>query len=144
MKRLSTEVEIAATPEKVWEVLTDLDSYEEWNAHIVSASGNVAKGDRLDLEMTTPKGKKMRFTPFVTEAIPNRSFEWLGKLGLKGVFDGRHRFDLEPTAKGIRLIHGEEFTGVLSPMIFRMIGDQTRADFETMNAGLKERVESGA
>jgi uncharacterized protein YndB with AHSA1/START domain len=31
MKELRTEIEIQATPDKVWQVLTSLDKYPEWN-----------------------------------------------------------------------------------------------------------------
>ena len=38
-KQLSAQVEIDATPERVWQVLTDLGAYAEWNPFIVSSAG---------------------------------------------------------------------------------------------------------
>lgn len=37
---LSASIEIDATPDEVWSVLTDLDAYNEWNPFIVSSGGS--------------------------------------------------------------------------------------------------------
>ena len=39
MREFRTEIEINATPDKVWDVLMDFDSYPEWNPFMQSASG---------------------------------------------------------------------------------------------------------
>ena len=44
MKHLATEISINAPADVVWEVLTDLDSYSEWNPHVVEAAGEVRVG----------------------------------------------------------------------------------------------------
>lgn len=38
MKELFTEIEIKATPESVWQLLTDFEKYPEWNPFIRRAS----------------------------------------------------------------------------------------------------------
>jgi uncharacterized protein YndB with AHSA1/START domain len=43
-KQLRAQVDIQASPERVWEVLTDFAAYPEWNPFIVQASGAVAPG----------------------------------------------------------------------------------------------------
>ena len=88
---LHTQVDIDATPETVWSLLTDLDHYAEWNPFIVEASGDVAVGNRLTNRMQPPGGKAMTIKPAVTAVEPAQTFEWLGHLGVRGVFDGRHR-----------------------------------------------------
>lgn len=42
-------------------------------------------------------GREATFKPSVTVVEPNTTFEWLGRFGLPGIFDGRHRFELTPT-----------------------------------------------
>ena len=34
--------------------------------------------------------------PTLVEVDASRTFAWLGHMGLPGVFDGRHRFRVEP------------------------------------------------
>ena len=37
--QLHTEIEIEAPADIVWDILTDLDHYEDWNPFIVSSAG---------------------------------------------------------------------------------------------------------
>jgi hypothetical protein len=142
VKRIQTQIDIAAPPEQVWQHLTDFESYPDWNPFVRSLEGSPAPGARLRVEMLLPgKDKSSAFKPSVTAAEPNRTFEWLGSIGIKGLFDGRHRFDLSPTDGGTRLEHSETFTGILVRPILALIGGKTEEGFNAMNQALQERVE---
>lgn len=140
---LQTEIEVAARPEEVWAHLVDLASYEGWNPFITSASGTVAPGERLRLRMQPPGGRAMTFRPTVTEVEEGRTLEWLGRLGLPGLFDGRHRFDLEPTPTGTRVVQSERFSGVLVRLLRRSLDTSTREGFAAMDRALAERAQRG-
>ncbi len=140
---LRTEIDIAAPVVAVWETLTDLAAYADWNPFIVSAEGRVEVGERLRNRMHPPGGRPLTFTPTVTVVEPHTTFEWLGRLGLPGLFDGRHRFDLAPSANGgTTMKQSEQFDGVLVRLMRSSLDTRTRAGFEAMNAALKARVES--
>ena len=140
---LHTEVEIAAPIDAVWETLTDLASYPDWNPFIVSAEGRVDVGERLTNRMQPPGGSAITFKPTVTVVEPAVTIEWLGRLGLPGIFDGRHRFDLAPSKSGGTLVtQSEQFDGILVRALRKSLETGTRAGFEAMNAALKARVES--
>ncbi len=47
MHEIKTEIEIAATPEQVWSILTDFSAYPQWNPFIRSINGTVKTGERL-------------------------------------------------------------------------------------------------
>ena len=141
--QLHTEITIDATPERVWEILTDLPSYRSWNPFVIASAGRVAVGQRLVNRLQPPGGRAVTFKPTVTIVEPTTTFEWLGRLGLPGIFDGRHRFDLEPTADGgTRLTHREFFRGLLVPLFRSSLDTTTKRGFELMNEALKERAES--
>ena len=74
---LRTTIDIDAPASVVWDVLTDLDAYADWNPFIVSASGMVATGERLVNRVEPPGGRGMTFKPTVTEVEDGRTFEWL-------------------------------------------------------------------
>ena len=42
----------------------------------------------------------MTMHPTVPVAEPGRELRWLGRLGLPGVFDGEHRFEIHETEPG--------------------------------------------
>lgn len=120
----------------------DFAAYPGWNPFVTSLSGEALVGSRLEARMQPPDGRAMTFRPVVTEVEPGRSFEWLGKLGLPGMFDGRHRFEIEATSSGTRLIQSEDFTGILVPLLSRSLDRGPRRGFEAMNQALKERAET--
>ncbi len=138
---LHTEIDIAAPPQAVWEVLTDLDAYQEWNPLIVSSSGEVAVGSRLTNRMEPPGGRGMTIKPTVTVADEPNTFEFLGRLGIPGVFDGRHRFELHAAGDGTRLVQSEALSGILVRPMKKSLDKNAIAGFEAMNQALKARVE---
>jgi hypothetical protein len=140
-KQLQTTIEIEAPPEGVWAVLTDFPRYPEWNPFVTAISGDVVEGARLQVRLTPPGGRAMTFKPRVTVVERGLTFEWLGHLGISGIFDGRHRFELLPTATGTRFTQGESFSGLLVRMMARSLDSSTLAGFAAMNEALKARVE---
>ncbi|QIO23349.1 SRPBCC domain-containing protein [Haloarcula sp. JP-L23] len=143
MKTVTTTVDIDATPEDVWATLTDFDAYPEWNPFVTAIEGTVAEGERLSVRIDPPEGRGMGFEPRVTAADPGERLEWVGKLGVRGLFDGRHEFRLEPLDDGgTRLHHRESFSGLLVGLLLNEA--DIRAGFEAMNEALKTRVESAA
>ena len=140
--QLHTEIAIEATAERVWEILTDFAAYPAWNAFIPCISGSGTVGSRLDLQMRPPGGRSMQLRPTVLAAAPSQELRWLGQLGVPGLFDGEHRFRIEPLGtKRVRFVQEERFTGLLAPLVLRFIESGTRRGFEAMNQALKVRAE---
>ncbi|MBN1883809.1 MAG: SRPBCC domain-containing protein [Deltaproteobacteria bacterium] len=144
MKRIETFTDIDATPQAVWDILTDFAEYGRWNPFIPEISGTPAEGETLTVTISPPGGRNMTFTPRVRAAHPHREFAWLGHLFIPGLFDGEHRFLIEKRGdKGTRLTQREEFRGVLVGMFWKSLEPSTRRGFEAMNAALKLRAEGG-
>lgn len=137
---IRSEIDIEAPPEAVWAQLADLGRYEEWNPFITRAEGTAEAGQRLSLRMQPSGGRAMTIRPTVTSASQGSAFEWLGHLGVPGVFDGRHRFELSPTATGTHVVQRESFRGVLVRPLRKSLDTGTLAGFEAMNAALRQRV----
>jgi hypothetical protein len=141
-KQLRTQIDIHATPERVWQILTDFAAYPQWNPFMTEASGTARQGERLAIRMQPEGGRAITFRPTVREAIPGRRLPWLGHLLVPGIFDGEHSFTLEPLADGgARLVQQEDFRGVLVPLLAKSLDRRTLPAFERMNQALKERAE---
>ena len=144
-RRLHTEIEIQASPDRVWEALTDFAAYPDWNPFIVQAAGQPVSGARLELQMQLPGRRPTTFRPKVLEAAPAHRLRWLGHLLVPGLFDGEHTFAIEPSGPGqVRLTQQEEFRGLLAPLILALIAKPTQEGFHQMNQALKARVEQPA
>jgi hypothetical protein len=143
MKKIETQITIAARPEQVWAVLMDFDAYSEWNPFLISIKGEAVAGTRLRNEIKLNVKKTMEFKPEVLVVDEFREFRWIGSAFVKGLFDGEHYFRLVPNNDGTTdLIHGELFTGLLAGMVMKMSGEDTRRGFLAMNDALKARVEA--
>jgi hypothetical protein len=144
MKTIRVVTEIAAPAATVWAELSAVTEYAAWNPFITTFRGQLVAGSRLDIRIAPPGGRAMTFRPTVTAVQEGRRLEWLGRLVLPGVFDGRHSFQLEALGDGrTRLTQAEEFSGVLVPFTRTML-ERTRAGFEAMNEALRLRAERAA
>ena len=145
MRELREEIEVPAPPERVWEVLTDFVAYGEWNPFIPSLAGEPAVGARLRVRIEPPGARGMTFRPTVTAADPGRELRWLGRLLVPGLFDGEHRFALEPLAGGTRtrFTQSERFGGLLVPLFGGTLA-ATAEGFRRMNEALARRAEAAS
>ena len=138
-KEIRTEITIQATPEKVWNILTNLNAYPAWNPFITSITGKAEKGSKLTVKIKPTDGKAMTFKPTVLTAKKNQELSWLGSLFFKGLFDGEHKFELIDHGNGtLTFVQSEKFKGILVG-IFNM--EKTESGFNAMNRKLKAEAE---
>ncbi len=143
MKReIQNQIDIDATPAAVWAVLADTAAYPEWNPFLRRLSGELRTGAKLAVEIAPPGARAMTFKPTVLTSEDGRELRWLGRLLAPGIFDGEHRFRLQPLPDGrTRFTQSERFQGLLV-RLFPGTVEKTLLGFEQMNNALKQRVET--
>lgn len=135
--KLVTQIEIKAKAETIWEALIDFDNYNKWNPFITQIEGIPAPRQKLKVKI-----QKMIFYPTIQIVKPHQKLTWLGKLGIKGLFDGYHYFEIMPIDEHRCLfIQGENFIGLLVPFLKKKLQKETRPGFILMNCSLKDYVE---
>jgi hypothetical protein len=140
---LRAEIEIDADPDSVWAVLMHFEAYPDWNPFIMSMQGDQSVGAKLRARLQPPGARGITLRPAVTVNEPGMAFGWLGKLGgVPHLFDGAHRFQLEPIEEGrrTRFVQSERFRGILLPLVRRSVLPATLRGFEAMNRALAERM----
>lgn len=143
MPTIKTAIDVAASAEVVWRVLTDFPSYPKWNPFIRSVQGEAVPGQRLKVRLRLPHGRSYQFSPRVVKAIPATELRWRGKTWIEGVFDGEHAFIIVPNGiKGVRFIQREHFSGLLASLFLAFIGEKTHKGFDLMNLALKKVAEA--
>jgi len=142
MKEIRAEIEIQASAERVWQVLTDFASFPQWNPFIRWAIGEAKTNTKLEVHIQPSGARGMTFKPIVLKAEPNYELRWLGRFLTPGTFDGEHIFTIETLgADHVRFTQREVFTGLLVPLLAQSLDSDTRRGFDEMNQALKVRAE---
>ncbi|WP_158057631.1 SRPBCC domain-containing protein [Halorussus halophilus] len=142
MREIQTKIDIDAPPRVVWQTLTDLRSYSEWNPHIVEAEGDHLEGSTVELRIERAEAKPRSMTVTVTDCDRYRRLRWVGHVVHPRLFEGRHTFELALLNENkTRLYNSEKVSGLLAPFV---VSDDTARDYEAMNEALAERAERRA
>lgn len=141
VKNLETEIIINASKEKVWAILSDFNNYKSWNPFIKDSQGEMKVGGKL-LNTIYINEKKNVFNPTIIAVSKNKSFAWLGSVYFYYFFSGKHYFEIQEISENqVKLIHGEDFIGIMSSYVFKKINKNTQAGFKKMNEALKLECE---
>lgn len=135
----SIMVEIEASPERVWEVLTDVERWSEWTETVTQVQrlddGPLRTGSRAKINQ--PKIPETEYT--VTELEPGRSFTWVA-TGPGVSTTARHELEALPGG-GTRVRLAVEQAGLLGVAMGRFYRGMTDRYLANEAAGLKARCE---
>lgn len=138
MKTYEATSAIAASPEAIWEILTDAPAYSDWDSGVERVEGRIAPGEKIKVVSEANPGRA--FPVKVTEFAPGQRMTWSGGMPL-GLFKGVRTFTLSPQGAGTTTFNmREEYTGPLLPLIWRSMPD-LGPSFEQFARGLKQRAE---
>jgi uncharacterized protein YndB with AHSA1/START domain len=106
------EIEIAANPEIVWDLLTKIDLWPSWNPDVKAVSMNGAVTEGTEFRWKSGPGT---ITSTIRRVEPPRLMAWTGKIsGIKA----NHIWRLEPR-DGKTIVRTEESWEGLVTRIFR-------------------------
>ncbi|MEJ7758585.1 MAG: SRPBCC family protein [Gemmatimonadaceae bacterium] len=138
MRQFSREIDIAAPPQRVWEVMCEVERWSEWTSSITSIekldSGPLCIGARYRIRQ--PRLPATEWT--VTEIDPRKSFVWTARRpGV--VTTGRH--SVAAADQGSRVTLTLHYGGRLGGLIGRKFGKLTDRYLALEAVGLKVRIE---
>jgi len=128
---------IAAPPERVWPVLTDVAAWPQWDSGVTRVDGRLALGEKLSIRVAANPGRA--FPVRVVELVAPELMVFCGGMPL-GLFTGERTYTLEREGTSTRFVVREQYTGPLGGMIFKSIPD-LGPSFQQFADGLKRRVE---
>jgi len=135
----NVEVNIQASAERIWDLLTYAPGFPRWNSTVTAVDGQIREGERLRLHVP---GTKRTFTPIVSGVVPSRRMIWSD--GFVPLFKGVRTFELNARENGSTdFVMGERFSGILFALTRRMLPD-FRPIFEAYASDLKREAERGA
>lgn len=145
MREIKTEIDISAPAEKVWDILMDINNWQQWNPIINQASGIAAAGSKLTITMKGKEGKNgPKYMPVIINFDAPNLFQWRAKMMAGFLFTNDKIFELKEIDSGTQLIHKEAFGGILVPMFWGNLQQHVPAMLDAMNEALKKSVESSS
>ena len=140
---VTTSIEISATPDHVWAVLSDLASYPRWHPVFLSVTGQLAAGSTLTITTTHPTtGRTMTAKVNVRTAEPGTELRWASRL--LGVTISKRTFRLSPAADGTLLVQTGTYRGIgggRGRAITNVVG-RIQDTFVAINEAIKQQAEA--
>ena len=134
---------IAAPPSRVWEALTDFDSYSDWNPFTTQVKTDFEIGSPVELHVDMPTRSETVRTEWVNLIEPEQTICWGMQMG-HPVFLNANRWQILTPIKGNQTEYRtvDYFSGLLAPMVIALYGEPMRLGFQAVADSLKARVES--
>lgn len=140
-RTIYTDIEINATPEQVWSVLTDTKSYKNWAAFLVEIKGEIKDGNSITVVFQiNPKKNKQTTIDHIISVTEGKEFFWAEK-GPGGITDNHH-FRVESTNDGkTRFIQSDELKDGITWLMGGNLSKMYGKGYQSFNHNLKAEVE---
>jgi hypothetical protein len=96
MKAFAVKIMIRATPERIWQLLTDAPGYTSWSNTIDKVDGKIAPGERVTVHPKINPGRS--FPVKVTKFGVPQGRAWTGGMPL-GTLPGRAQVHIDAAPK---------------------------------------------
>ena len=138
-----TTFSVAASSDKVWQIISDFDSWSEWNPSVPSIKGDLKVGSTCGVRLVMPGRPSVNVKVTLTDVDPGRRFAWHGNIAHDRFFAGDRSLDIEPqTDSTVLVTHTEDVTGAFFPVFKMLMGRAAiQAHHDNLNTGLKQRAE---
>ncbi|GFO57515.1 cyclase [Geomonas sp. Red276] len=117
MQETRCETTLQAPPERIWELLSDLNLYAEWNPLFVRAEGALQQGGELGLTVQLPSIPPFVITPRVLAAHSQSGFQWRHAMATSVLMSWTYGISLaEQGPQGVTVVQSSRFGGLLGPL----------------------------
>lgn len=149
MYQIQEEVNINASVEAVWSIITDLSSYPRWNTFVINAKLHDSDVLRVGAQQTItvvakPGDKPTDYHNTISKIEQNREIRWGGSIVSSFIFDTEHYMTLSPGSSPgtCHLVQGEKFSGLLVwPIRLTSTFSDLKSAYTRMNNDLKREAE---
>ncbi len=141
--RIEKRIGVRATPDRIWDVISDLPYWDRWNPVETEVAGVIAFGGELALTETVDTLPPRRTTARIVEWQPRAQLVWSEKRGLwfrsLRYFEIQH---LDEVADACIVANGFIFSGLRGEMFFDKHRIRLRHSVDAVAEALKEATEA--
>ena len=136
-KSVHHEIMIQAKPEKVWQVITTTDQYNEWNPTMLVLEGKLEEGNKVKYRFTQDENNQSEIPATVKKIVPHQLLNQYGGIPLILSYD--HTYSLQEENGVTKVIIHEDYRGIgVNFWNPKPVQDA----YARLNQALKKRVES--
>ena len=142
-RSIEASADIDAPIDHVWAILTDFESYSEWNPFTVAVDTCFEPGRPVIMDVALMPPKTMRQVEFINVIEAPRRIAWGYVMGHASILQANRYQLLEPLAGDrCRYRTVDYFSGSMVPLMMATMGKKVKAGFEGVARGLKARAEA--
>ena len=136
-------LEAAAPAATVWDVVTDLARYPEWNPFVVACRSTLVPGSPIVMRVRVVPFVAQPQTETILEHVPGRRLSY-GLAGVPlGALASRRSHEVEPLADDrARYVSRFELRGWLAPLVQALLGRRLTTGFTAMSHAIVARAEA--
>jgi uncharacterized protein YndB with AHSA1/START domain len=140
----SIRVEINAPASVVWQVLTDLDRYSEWNTFCPGIISTLKLGDPVTMQVKTPNSHEIgTAVEYLVCFEPERLLSWEARPTSQSKDAARRDQYVEALGpERCSYITTDVFLGLNADQLMKNIGAWAKAGFDDVARGLKKQAEA--
>ncbi|MFG1795647.1 SRPBCC family protein [Nocardia sp. NPDC049149] len=135
-------VDIDAPTDVVWQVITDLPRYGEWNPFVSECRSTLVPGEPIDMVVHLgPKPRRQR--EWMVSNIEGRELSYAMKAVPLGTLHSLRSHTLTPLdGERTRYASHFELAGWLHPVVVALLGKAMQKGFAGMTEGVQRQAES--
>jgi hypothetical protein len=139
---IAHDLSVRAPASRVWEVITDVDHYPEWNPFVVQCVSTLAVGDPIAMRARVLPFLAQPQREWILEHEPGRRLCYgIASMPLGALASRRcHEVSAEGSSHA-RYVSHFELSGWLAPVVAVLLGRSLRRGFTAMSTALVARAE---
>lgn len=139
--RIENRIGVRASSEQIWDVISDLENWHQWNPYETQLQGSLGFNVPLSLNEDFPSLGERQVQATVGEWEPCGQLIWFEKRGF--LFRSTRFFEIEPLESNACIVtNGILFSGLRGELYHDKHRGKIRPALQTINEGLKATVEA--
>jgi len=139
VKDFSISVQVDAPPQRVWEVMSDIERWPDWTPTVTSVRRTNSGPMRIGAKARVHQPRLPAANWVVTALTEGRGFDWESRAPGMRVL-ARHT--IEASGEGARVTLSVQFSGLIGNVIGRATASLNRRYIALEADGLKRRAEA--
>ncbi|MEP4473823.1 MAG: SRPBCC domain-containing protein [Lentilitoribacter sp.] len=143
LMEIESEIEIAAPVDKVWQVVTEIEKWSDFNSAINASTGIVSLGSAHSVTMRgeNPGEVGPQYAPKIISFDEGKSYRWRAVMGAGIIFTNDKVFELQATDDGTLLKQTEVSNGMMLPLMKGFMQEGVPLILDEMNQAFKAEAE---